>query len=110
MTMKETKVNLTLRKGDRVRVLTGKDIGKEGNITRVLPDSNRVIVDGINVAKKHQRQTRATMQAGIIDKDMPISAANVAILCDKCGPTRIGYRFEDDGKKVRVCKKCGGDL
>ena len=110
MTMKETKVNLKLRKGDRVRVLTGKDIGKEGNITRVLPDSNRVIVDGINVAKKHQRQTRATMQAGIIDKDMPINAANVAILCDKCGPTRIGYRFEDDGKKVRVCKKCGGDL
>ncbi|HMG27032.1 MAG TPA: 50S ribosomal protein L24 [Acidimicrobiia bacterium] len=108
--MKETKVNLKLRKGDRVRVLTGKDVGKEGNITRVLPDSNRVIVDGINVAKKHQRQTRATMQAGIIDKDMPINAANVAILCDKCGPTRIGYRFDDDDKKVRVCKKCGADL
>jgi len=110
MKMKETKVNLKLRKGDRVRVLTGKDVGKEGNITRVLPDSNRVIVDGINVAKKHQRQTRATMQAGIIDKDMPINAANVAILCDKCGPTRIGYRFDDDDKKVRVCKKCGADL
>ena len=110
MKIKETKVNLKLRKGDRVRVLTGKDIGKEGNITRVLPDSNRVIVDGVNVAKKHQRQTRATMQAGIIDKDMPISVANVAILCDKCGPTRIGYRFDDDGKKVRVCKKCGADL
>ncbi|HKA28995.1 MAG TPA: 50S ribosomal protein L24 [Candidatus Binatia bacterium] len=108
--MKKTKVNLKLRKGDRVRVLTGKDVGKEGNITRVLPDSNRVIVDGINVAKKHQRQTRATMQAGIIDKDMPINAANVAILCDKCGPTRIGYRFDDDDKKVRVCKKCGADL
>ena len=110
MTMKDTKVNLKLRKGDRVRVLSGKDVGKEGNITRVLPDSNRVIVDGINVAKKHQRQTRATMQAGIIDKDMPINAANVAILCDKCGPTRIGYRFDDDDKKVRVCKKCGADL
>jgi large subunit ribosomal protein L24 len=50
------------------------------------------------------------MQAGIIDKDMPINAANVAILCDKCGPTRIGYRFDDDGKKIRVCKKCEGDL
>ena len=50
------------------------------------------------------------MQAGIIDKDMPINAANVAILCDKCGPTRIGYRFGDDGKKIRVCKKCGADL
>jgi len=110
MTMKETKVRLKLLKVDRVRVLSGKDVGKEGNITRVLPDSNRVIIDGVNVAKKHQRQTRATMQAGIIDKDMPVSAANVAILCDKCGPTRIGYRFGDDGKKIRVCKKCEGDL
>jgi large subunit ribosomal protein L24 len=110
MKMKETKVNLKIRKGDRVRVLSGKDIGKEGEVTRVLPDSNRVIVDGVNVAKKHQRQTRATMQAGIIDKDMPINAANVAILCNACGPTRIGYRFDDDGKKIRVCKKCEGDL
>jgi large subunit ribosomal protein L24 len=101
MAVKDTKVHLKLRKGDRVRVLTGKDVGKEGAITRVLPDSNRVIVDGVNVAKKHQRQTRATM---------PINAANVAILCYKCGPTRIGYRFDDDGKKIRVCKKCGGDL
>jgi large subunit ribosomal protein L24 len=101
---------LRIKKGDRVRVLTGKDRGKEGNVTRVLPQKGRVIVDGVNVAKKHQRQTRATMQAGIIDKDMPINAANVAILCDKCGPTRIGYRFGDDGKKTRVCKKCGGDL
>jgi large subunit ribosomal protein L24 len=110
MKMKDTKVNLKIRKGDRVRVLSGKDVGKEGEVTRVLPDSNRVIVDGVNVAKKHQRQTRATMQAGIIDKDMPISVANVAIVCDKCGPTRIGYRFDNDGKKVRVCKKCGADL
>ena len=101
---------LRVKKGDRVRVLTGKDRGKEGNVTRVLPDKAKIIVDGVNVAKKHQRQTKATMQAGIIDKDMPINAANVAILCDKCGPTRIGYRFGDDGKKVRVCKKCGGDL
>ena len=110
MNVKDTKVHLKLRKGDRVRVLTGKDVGKEGAITRVLTDSNRVIVDGVNVAKKHQRQSRATMQAGIIDKDMPIDASNVAILCDKCGPTRIGYRFDASGKKIRTCKKCGGDL
>jgi large subunit ribosomal protein L24 len=104
------KERIKLRKGDRVRVLKGKDVGKEGEVTRVLTDSNRVIVDGVNVAKKHQRQTRATMQAGIIDKDMPVDASNVAILCDKCGPTRIGYRFDDQGKKIRTCKKCGGDL
>lgn len=101
---------MKIKKGDRVRVLTGKDVGKEGEVTRVLRDSNRVIVDGVNIAKKHQRQTRATMQAGIIDKDMPIQVSNVAILCESCGPTRIGYRFEPDGTKVRVCRKCGKDL
>jgi large subunit ribosomal protein L24 len=110
MKTKERKERIKLRKGDRVRVLKGKDVGKEGEVTRVLTDSNRVIVDGVNVAKKHQRQTRATMQAGIIDKDMPVDVSNVAILCNECGPTRIGYRFDDQGKKIRVCKKCGGDL
>jgi large subunit ribosomal protein L24 len=110
MKAKPTKERMRLRKGDRVRVLKGKDVGKEGEVTRVLTDSNRVIVDGVNVAKKHQRQTRATMQAGIIDKDMPVDASNVAILCDNCGPTRIGYRFDDHGKKIRVCKKCESDL
>jgi large subunit ribosomal protein L24 len=103
-------MTIKLRKGDRVRVLAGKDIGKEGEITRVLRDRDRVIVDGVNVAKKHQRATRATMQGGIIEKDMPVHVSNVAILCNACGPTKIGYRFEPDGVKVRVCRKCGGDL
>ncbi len=103
-------MTIKLKKGDRVRVLAGKDVGKEGEITRVLRDSDRVIVDGVNIAKKHQKATRATMQGGIIDKDMPIHMSTVALLCDKCGPTRIGYRFEPDGTKVRVCRKCGGDL
>jgi large subunit ribosomal protein L24 len=102
---------LRIRKGDRIRVLTGKDRGKEGDVSRALPAEGKLIVDGINVAKKHQKATRATMQGGIIDKDMPIPVANVALLCPTCGePTRVGYRFEDDGIKVRVCKKCGGDI
>ena len=104
---------MKLKKGDRVRVLQGKDRGKEGSIMRVLPDSDRVIVDGVNVAKRHQRATRATMQGGIIDKDMPMHASAVSILCPTDGPTRIGYRFEDAGtgrRKVRICRKCGGDL
>ena len=101
---------MRIRKGDRVRVLTGKDRGKEGEVSRALPKSNKVIVDGVNVAKKHQKPTRATMQGGIIDKDMPIPAANVAILCSKCGPTRVGFRRDPDGTKFRTCKKCGGDL
>jgi large subunit ribosomal protein L24 len=102
---------MKLKKGDKVRVLTGKDRGKEGMIMRAFPAEGRVIVDGVNVAKRHQRATKATMQGGIIDKDMPLPAANVAIICNKCGPTRIGYRTDDStGKKYRICKKCGGEL
>jgi large subunit ribosomal protein L24 len=101
---------MKIRKGDRVVVLTGKDRGKEGEVSRALPTENKVIVDGVNVAKKHQKPTRATMQGGIIDVDMPIPVANVALLCESCGATRVGYRFEPDGTKVRVCRKCGGDL
>jgi len=104
------RTKMRLKKGDQVLVLTGKDVGKQGEITRVLPDRNMVIVDGINVAKKHQRSTKATMQGGIIDKDMPVPASNVAILCPACGPSRIGYRVDDEGDKFRVCKKCGKDL
>ncbi len=101
---------MRIRKGDRVRVLTGKDRGKEGEVSRALPSVNKVIVDGVNVAKKHQKATRATMQGGIIDKDMPIPVANVAVICSACGPTRVGFRFDPDGTKIRTCKKCGGDL
>ena len=104
-------MTIKLRKGDRVRVLAGKDIGKEGEITRVLRDRDRVIVDGVNVAKKHQRATRANMQGGIIDKDMPIPVCNVAVISPADGkPTRVGYRFDNDGEKIRVCKRTGVDL
>ena len=101
---------LKLRKGDRVIVLSGKDIGKEGEITRVIPERRMAIIDGVNVARKHQRATKATMQGGIIDKDMPMPISNLALLCSSCGPTRVGYRFDDAGTKVRVCKKCGKDV
>ena len=100
---------MKIKKGDRVVVLTGKDKGKEGEVSRAIPAKNKVIVDGVNVAKKHQKATRATMQGGIIDKDMPLPISNVAILCPSCGPTKIGYRL-DGTKKVRKCRKCGGDL
>lgn len=101
---------MKLRKGDQVQVIAGKDLGKTGEITRVLVDAEKVIVDGVNVAKRHQRATKATMQGGIIDKDMPIHVSNVAIVCTSCGKhTRIGYRIDGDAK-VRVCRKCGKDL
>ncbi len=105
---------MKLKKGDRVRVLSGKDRGKEGEISRALPEKNKVIVDGVNVAKRHQRSTKETMQGGIIDKDMPLPVSAVAILCPTDGPTRVGYRLEEsssgDHVKVRICRKCGGDL
>ena len=100
---------LKIKKGDRVRVLTGKDRGKDGNVTRVMPAAGKVIVDGVNVAKKHQRATKSTMQGGIIDKEMPIHVSNVALWCNKCGATRIGYRIDDKGKKTRICRSCEGE-
>jgi large subunit ribosomal protein L24 len=100
-----------IKKGDRVRVIAGKDLGKDGVIMRVIPEKDKVIVEGVNIAKKHQRPTRATMQGGIIDKDMPLQASNVALLCSGCGkPTRLGYRFDDHGKKIRICRKCKADV
>ncbi|HLF98991.1 MAG TPA: 50S ribosomal protein L24 [Acidimicrobiia bacterium] len=104
------RIKMKLRKGDTVQVLAGKDVGKQGEIVRVMPDRNRVIVRGINTAKKHQKPTRSTMQGGIIDKDMPLDASNVAIVCSEDGPTRIGYEIDDAGRKRRVCRKCGRDL
>ena len=105
---------MRIKKGDKVRVLQGKDRGREGDVMRVLPGSDhqydRVIVEGVNRVKKHQRATRATMQGGIIDKDMPLPASSVAIVCPGCGPTRIGIRVDDAGIKHRVCRKCGGEL
>ena len=100
---------MKLRKGDEVVVLAGKDVGRHGTITRVYPDSDRVIVDGMNMVKKHQKPTRSTMQGGIIDKEMPLHVSNVALLCKDCGATRIGSRLTDSGK-VRICRKCERDI
>ncbi len=97
---------MNLKKGDRVVVLTGKDRGREGVISRVFPKEGKILVDGMNVAKKHQKSTRATVQAGIIDREMPIDASNVAIL-SQGRPSRIGFKIEADGKKVRIAKRTG---
>jgi large subunit ribosomal protein L24 len=101
---------MKIRRGDLVQVLTGKDRGKKGEVMRALPAEGRVIVDGVNIAKRHTRATRQMQQGGIIDKDMPIPVSNVAIVCSTCGATRVGYRFDEQGRKVRICRKCKGDL
>nr|MBA3956065.1 50S ribosomal protein L24 [Acidimicrobiia bacterium] len=88
-----------------------KDRGKEGVVMRAIPKDDKVIVEGVNVAKKHQRPTRMTMQGGIIDKDMPLHVSNVAIISPGDGkPTRVAYRFDDDGQKIRICRRTGAEL
>lgn len=97
---------MKLKKGDTVLVIAGKDKGKEGEIVRALPRENKVIVSGVNIAKKHQKQTKQTMQGGIIDRDMPVHASNV-MLVHKGKPTRVGYKIQADGTKVRIAKRTG---
>jgi len=101
---------MRIRKGDKVQVISGKDKGKQASVVRAIPAEGRVIVEGVHVAKKSAKPTRATMQGGLIDKFMPIAVSSVAIVCGSCGPTRIGMRFDEQGRKVRVCRKCGADL
>jgi large subunit ribosomal protein L24 len=96
---------MKLKKGDPVVVIAGKDKGKEGEIARVFPADNQVIVSGVNTAKKHQKARSANQQGGIIDRDMPIDASNV-MLVHKGKPTRVGYRIDGD-KKVRIAKSTG---
>ncbi len=101
---------MRIRKGDRVQVLSGKDRGRQATVVRAIPAEGKVIVEGVHVAKRHAKPTRATMQGGVIDKFMPVSVSSVAIVCASCGPTRIGMRIDEQGRKLRVCRKCGNDL
>jgi large subunit ribosomal protein L24 len=101
---------MKIRKGDDVLVLAGKFRGERAKVEEAMPQSNRVVLDGLNIAKRHTKQTGATMQAGIIDKLMPLHVSNVALWCSgHKGPAKVGYRVED-GVKSRVCRKCGEAL
>ncbi len=106
-----TQPRLKIKKGDRVQVLSGKDRGKQGTVLRALPTKRKVIVEGVNTAKKHQKPTRANQSGGIVERDMPIDVSNVAVLSPGDGrPTRVGYKFQGDGTKVRVCRRTGAEL
>lgn len=96
-----------VRKGDTVLVITGKDAGKRGKVLQVIPSKQRVIVEGVNIVKRHTKPTRALPQGGIIEKEAPISSSNVMLICTKCNqPTRIAKKLVDE-KYYRACKKCG---
>lgn len=92
-------------------VIAGKDAGKRGKIIEAIPDKNKVIVEGVNVVKRHSRPTRKLPQGGIQEKEAPIDSSNVMLLCSRCHkPTRVGRRMLEGGTKVRTCKKCGEAL
>lgn len=101
---------MKLRAGDKVMIISGKDAGTESRIARVFPKADKVIVEGVNTAKRHQAVQGQTMQGGIIDKDMPIHASNVMLVCGTDGPSRVGAGFNDDGSKFRRCVKCGEEI
>ena len=102
---------MKIHKNDEVVVLQGKDKGKRGRVAFAFPAEGKVIVDGINTAKRHTKPQSQSKPGGIITKDMPIEVSNVAVVCPSCAKgVRVGYRFEPDGTKVRICRSCEGDL
>src|SRR5690606_35525720 len=101
---------LKIKKGDRVVVITGRDKGKSGEVVRVLPKESRVVVQGVNLVKRHQRQTQ-TQQGGIIEKEAAIHISNVAhIDPQQEKPTRVGFKVQEDGRKIRVAKRFGAPI
>jgi large subunit ribosomal protein L24 len=98
-----------IHKDDTVQVIAGKDKGKRGTVIRIVPKKDAVIVSGVNIVKKAMRKKSQQDQGGIAEIEAPLNISNVAIVCKKCGPTRIGYKIDGE-KKVRVCRKCGDIL
>ncbi len=102
---------MKIRKNDTVLVIAGKDRGKKGKIRRAFPKEDRVIVEGINMAKRHSKTKGQARQAGIIELEMPLNVSKVMIICNKCNkPARIGYRLLEDGKKTRFCHACSESI
>ncbi|MBE0417557.1 MAG: 50S ribosomal protein L24 [Coriobacteriia bacterium] len=102
--------SLTIRKGDRVKVIAGKDKGKESRVLRVYPHKGRLVVEHVNMVKKHQRATQKQPKGGILEIEGTIHVSNVMLLCPSCAQaTRVG-RKREGGSRIRVCKQCGKDI
>lgn len=100
-------MSLKIRKGDKVKVITGKDKGKVGKVLKTFADDSRVVIEKVNRIKKHTKPSQKNQQGGIVDKEAPINISNIMLVCPKCGAgTRVSYYFIDDSTKVRKCKKC----
>ena len=103
--------NCNIKKDDKVKVIAGKDKGKIGKVLKVNRKKNRLLVEKINIVKRHTRPSQKSRQGGIIEKEMPIQWSNVMVMCNKCvTPARIQMQQLEDGKKVRICAKCGEAL
>lgn len=106
-----SKNKLFIKKGDTVQVISGDDRGKKGKVLSVNPDKSKITVDGINVAKKHQKPKKAGQQGGIITHLLPLNVSKAMVICDKCGkPTRANKKVLEDGSRVRACVNCGEAL
>lgn len=100
-----------IRKNDSVMVITGRERGKTGKILRVLPFHGRVIVERLNVVKRHTKPRGAASPGGIVEREAPLDVSNVMVMCDRCNaPVRIGIKFSGDGSKSRVCRRCGDTI
>ena len=97
-----------IRKNDNVVVTTGKDRGKRGRVLRVVPEKNRVVVEGVNMIKRHTKANpQRQVKGGVVEREAPVHASNVQMVCPECGkPTRLGSKLLEDGRKVRICRKC----
>jgi large subunit ribosomal protein L24 len=105
-----SRLQTPIRKNDNVMVVAGRDRGKKGRVLRVLPEKNRVVVEGVNVIKRHTRPNpQRQIKGGIVERESSLHASNVQLVCPECGaPTRIGRQILGDGRKVRICRKCKG--
>jgi len=106
------RVRINLKKNDTVQVLAGRDAGKQGKVLKILREKNRVIVQGVGFTKKHTRPNpQRNIKGGIAEREAPIHASNVMIVCGECNKrTRIGHKIMTDGKKARICRRCQGVL
>jgi large subunit ribosomal protein L24 len=105
-----SRLQTPIRRNDSVVVTTGKDRGKRGRVLKVLPEKNRLIVEGVNLVKRHTRANpQRNIKGGVVEREAALHASNVQLVCPECGrPTRLGRKVLGDGRKVRVCRKCEG--
>ena len=105
-----SRLQTPIRRNDSVQVMAGKDRGKKGRVLRVIADKNRLVVEGVNFVKRHTRPNPGRgVKGGILEKEAALHASNVQLVCPECSkPTRIGHKVLEDGRKVRICRKCEG--